>query len=540
MRQTLPSTKDSTVAQNISRSMLVAWFVGALASTANGVEFVVAIDPQLAPSPLSGRLLVFLSTGTAEPRSGPNWFHCEPFFGVDVRQFSAASVQLVDARADGFPTPLDRLAPGHYRAQAVLNVGDSPHAGRGEGNLYGPIVEFDVPQPGQERSSAPLALQLDKVVNRVPPPVPAWAKRLVIASPLLSTFHGRPIEQRALVVLPSSYDQEPTRRYPVVYLISGFGGSEDEGLRHPAPPAAKEGEVELIRVYLNAQCRWGHHVFADSATNGPRGRALVEELIPAVDARFRTVPVATARFVSGHSSGGWASLWLQISYPDLFGGTWSTAPDPVDFHDWQQVDLYAAGENMYRDHQEKRRPIARSGDQPVLWYDDFARMDDVLGVGGQLRSFEAVFSPLDEHGLPRRLWDRQTGAIDASVAEAWRAYDIRLKLEREWPTLGPKLRGKLHVATGSLDTFYLDGAVRRLAGSLAHLGSDAVVEIVAGRNHANLLDDERLSAMRRQMARSFLAHHEPSGTPKTAHIIATPDQGMASPAKNPSPSVTAK
>ena len=89
-------------------------------------------------------------------------------------------------------------------------------------------------------------------------------------------------------------------------------------------------------------------------------------------------------------------------------------------------------------------------------------MEDVIGDGGQLRSFEAVFSPLGPDGRPRRLWDRNTGAIDPEVAHAWEAYDIRLVLERNWPTLGPKLAGKLHVFTGALDTFYLEGAVRLL------------------------------------------------------------------------------
>ena len=80
-------------------------------------------------------------------------------------------------------------------------------------------------------------------------------------------------------------------------------------------------------------------------------------------------------------------------------------------------------------------------------------MDDVIGWGGQLGSFEAVFSPLDQNGHPRKLWDRSSGAIDPEVAKAWEAYDIRLVLERNWPVLGPKLKGKLHVIMGDMDTF---------------------------------------------------------------------------------------
>ena len=110
----------------------------------------------------------------------------------------------------------------------------------------------------------------------------------------------------------------------------------------------------------------------------------------------------------------------------------------------------------------QRRPIARRGTRPVLFFDDFSRMEDVIGDGGQLHSFEAVFSPLGPDGRPRPLWDRATGAIDPEVAKAWEAYDIRLVLERNWTTLGPKLAGKLHVITAELDTFYLEGAVKLL------------------------------------------------------------------------------
>jgi hypothetical protein len=115
-------------------------------------------------------------------------------------------------------------------------------------------------------------------------------------------------------------------------------------------------------------------------------------------------------------------------------------------------------------------------------------MEQVMGYGGQLGSFEAVFSSKAVDGQPRKLWDRKTGAIDPKTAKEWEAYDIRLVLERNWPTLKPKLAGKLHVITGSLDTFYLDGAVKLLKESQAKLGSDADIEIIPDKDHSNILD----------------------------------------------------
>ena len=106
-----------------------------------------------------------------------------------------------------------------------------------------------------------------------------------------------------------------------------------------------------------------------------------------------------------------------------------------------------------------------------------------MGRGGQLASFEAVFSPRGTDGQPVRLWDRKSGAIRTEVAKDWEKYDIRLVLERNWSKLGPKLKGKVHVYMGDVDTFYLEGATRLLKESLATLGSDAVIELFPGKDH---------------------------------------------------------
>ena len=82
---------------------------------------------------------------------------------------------------------------------------------------------------------------------------------------------------------------------------------------------------------------------------------------------------------------------------------------------------------------------------------------------------------------------------------AWEKYDIRLILERNWPKLAPKLAGKIHVITGDQDTFYLEGATRLLKESLARLKSDAVVEIIPGRDHGTILDRDLAERIDREM-----------------------------------------
>src|SRR5262249_8476272 len=209
------------------------------------------------------------------------------------------------------------------------------------------------------------------------------------------------------------------------------------------------------------------------------------------------------RFVTGHSSGGWSSLWLQVAYPDHFGGVWSTAPDPVDFRDFQRIDLTRPGANMFVDAAGKPRPIARRGQQPVIYCRTFSDMEVVMGHGGQLGSVEAALRPRGADGKPRPLWDRATGAVDPEVARAWERYDIRLVLERNWKALAPRLAGKLHVYMGDEDNFYLEGAVALLGESLKKLGSDAVVEIFPGRDHGTLMDRKLRERIAREMAEQF-------------------------------------
>jgi hypothetical protein len=483
-------------------SLLLVLTAGAVAgnprrSPAAGPAFEVTLTEAVSRTPASGRVYVFLGPdrSSAEPRLGPNWFRPQPFFAVDAAGWKPGQPLRIDSAAAGFPDRLDRIPPGKYAAQAVLRRNRDTHRiGDGEGNGYGPVVHVEI-----GKDDTPIALRVDKVVGPRRFPSGDRFKLVELRSAKLSAFYGREIKQRAAVILPRDLvgADRPEKR-PTLYIIPGFGGDHFMAPIYAGYSPLAMG-AEFIRVLLDPDCGTGHHVFADSATNGPHGAALVEEFIPHIEKSFPAVADPRARLLTGHSSGGWSSLWLQVTYPDVFGGTWSTSPDPVDFRDVQQIDIYAPGESMFRDRKGQRRPIARMGRTPALWYDDFSRMDDVIGWGGQLGSFEAVFSPLDGDGRPRKLWDRSTGAIDPAVARAWEAYDIRLLLERNWPRIGPTLKGKLRVITGGVDTFYLEGAVQRLKESLERLGSGAVVEIIPDRDHSSVLDHALAARIDREM-----------------------------------------
>jgi hypothetical protein len=447
-----------------------------------GLRFTVTYPAGAFAGPFSGNVIVCLSERGGEPRNGPNWFRPEPMYSFRYAGVKPGEPMTIDDRATGFPGKLSALKAGEYTVQAVLdrNLGGR-RFGSSPGNLY----------------SEPLRVSLDpsgdaevKIVCGTVAAEPAFretaaVKEVRLESRLLTAFYGRPTFLTAAVCLPTEYASEPNRRFPVYYEVPGFGGSHRGFSGRESVAKTRRAGEPFIHVALNPECPTGHSVFADSDNNGPWGKALTTELIPEVERRFRAVGKPEARFVGGHSSGGWSSLWLQVAYPEVFGGCWSTSPDPVDFRDFQQVNLYAANANLFTDPAGMPRPIARRGNTPVLFFRQFSDMERPLR-GEQLGSFEGVFSPRGPDGNPLALWNRDTGAIDPKVADSWKRYDIGLILRTRWPELGPKLKGKLHVYTGDADTFYLEGAVRLLQADLKTLGSDAAVEIFPG-DHGSVL-----------------------------------------------------
>lgn len=460
-------------------------------------QFTVTFTKEVSDQPFTGRVLIMLALG-GEPRHGPSWFGPQPFFSKDVKDVKPGEPFVIGVDALGYPGPLDKLPAKEYVVQAVLDLdkNNTHRIGSGPGNAYSaPVTVRLDPAKGFD-----VKLTIDQVVKESAFRESDRIKLVEIESKLLSQFHGKPIKLRAGVKLPKSYADSKNRKYPVIYEIPGFGGNyrsvTSDRLTGQLP-------VEMLYVVLDPDCRTGHHVFADSANNGPYGQALIEELIPEIEKRYRGIGKPGARYLTGHSSGGWSSLWLQVTYPDFFGGTWSTAPDPVDFRDFQRINLYEPGANMFIDGSGASRPLARNGNNPIIYYKPFADMEHVLGRGGQLFSFEAVFSPKDGNGQPRPLWNRATGAVDPETARYWEKYDIRLQLERNWATLAPKLKGKIHVIMGDKDTFYLEGASKLLKESLAKLGSDAVVEIVPDKDHGTLLSGALMKRIATEMAETF-------------------------------------
>lgn len=493
-------------------------------------------------APVSGRLLVFaVDAKTAESSAkdgkvtevdaNPLAPEQVSIVGEEVSHLVPGQGVNIGADAITYPHPLAQLPPGDYYVQAVLDTNHTyNYTGRGAGDMVSDVVKVHLPAtsaptlkltstlPTQDAWALPPSIAQD--LRDALPEARRHTEDLDFVSPALSAFWGRPIHIRGFVLLPPGYDAKGTTRYPVVYFTHGFGGGLDhfaKGITSTWLAMSKGQMPPMIWVYLDESSPTGTHEFADSVNNGPWGQALTEELIPHLESSYLMDGNANGRFLNGHSSGGWATLWLQTRYPKVFGGTWSTSPDPSDFHDFTGIDLYAPNANVYRKADGSAYPLIRDKGKVVATFEQYTEQERALGsYGGQITSFDWVFSPRGEDGRPLPMFNRDTGDVNADVVNYWRDhYDIAHLLQAKWPELAPDLDGKIHLIVGTADTFYLDGAAHRLKSVLDGLHAKSDIRFLPGKTHFDLyaVGNDR-TALLKQISWEMYAVARPQSTLK--------------------------
>jgi enterochelin esterase-like enzyme len=133
------------------------------------------------------------------------------------------------------------------------------------------------------------------------------------------------------ILLPPDYESSD-RRYPVLYWLHGAGGNENVSVPHLAPvvrEAVADGAVPpLIVVFVNG----GPGTFYVDSWNGAHRvqTMIVEDLVPHIDAAYRTISSRTHRAISGMSMGGHGALALAVKHPDLFSSVVSYAPALIE------------------------------------------------------------------------------------------------------------------------------------------------------------------------------------------------------------------
>jgi hypothetical protein len=485
-----------------------------LAAAQSAPRFSVSFSKARAEQPIDGRLLLVLSTDpSAEPRlqidDSPR---TQMVFGMDVDAMRPGQAVMVGESASGYPVRSLRDVPaGEYYAQVVLHRYETFHRAdghtvklpmdRGEGQHWNlaPGNLFSTPRKvSLGGDSGVISIDLDQEIPPIPPPQDTlYIRHLKIRSELLSTFWGHPMYLSANVLVPEGFDAHPSIHYPLIIAEDHFNADFSDLRTEPPDPNLKPDyserfhisgynriqQQEAYKLYqqwispgfprvLIAEINHANPYYDDSyavnsANLGPYGDAIETELIPAIEKQFRGIGQGWARFAYGGSTGGWEAMAVQTFYPDHYNGAFVACPDPVDFRAYTTINLYTDKNAFYVQgaHTEIAQPAMRdylghtlATVQGVNQYE--------LALGSHARSgeqfdiWQAVFGPVGEDGYPQPIFNKETGAIDPTVAAYWKEhFDLSALLQRAWPTLGPKLQGKLHIYVGSMDTYFLNDAV---------------------------------------------------------------------------------
>lgn len=422
------------------------------------------------------RVYIALSQGFRSPKTRMgDWAKLPILFAVDDTDKDGKVT--IDEKAISTMVPGD--IDGKYKVQAIVRINpDWLLPGSGEGDLYS--ANQRVKFIKNEKQS--LTFTADKSV-----PAPEFRNEGPVQdhyfkSEKLSAFHKRDYHLRYSVILPEGWDK--TKKYPVIVYVTGFSAVHHTSTRRIQRNFGEKGKQAII-VIADANCRWGHSVFANSAVNGPWGDALTYELLPHIDQAYGGAG-PEHRYITGVSSGGWTAAWAIVTYPDAYAESWPVAPDPVDFRMFQELNLLDEIPDHLYLTTEKEEQVERCISLPILgWtFRNMANYEHALGPGGQLQSFAAVFSEkVNDGGKPDQWYDVKNGEVDMKVTDSWKPYDISRKLENEWQVLAPKLQGKMHYAIHEKDIFHLDHAVRLLERKCKELGCDATFTYFEGTGH---------------------------------------------------------
>ncbi len=500
--------------------LILAWQCEPSSSSKKGgLSFSISFTKEMSEQAQDGRLLLLLATNDkAEPRNQINFgLATQLAFGVDVDGMKPGDEIKIDASAFGFPIrSITDIPTAEYYIQALINryetfnlksgktvklppdQGEGQHWNSKPGNFYSKPLKVKV----DAASGESIKLVMDQKIAPIKEPEDTkYVKHIKIQSQKLTEFWGRPTFLGAHVLLPEGFDEHPDAHYPLMiyhgHFPSDFGGFSTQA---PDPKMDTTDYSERFGIYgyqkyekqeaYNFFKQWTGKNFprfliieiqhatpyyddsyaVNSANQGPYGDAIMYELLPELEKKFRGIGQGWARFTYGGSTGGWEALAAQMFYPDEFNGCFAACPDPIDFRAYCLVDIYK-DKNAYW-YESEFKKLARPSHQNYLGQIQASMEENnhyelVLGTHGrsgeQWDIWEAVYSPQGEDGYPKPLINKLTGDIDKTVAEYWKEnYDLRYILERDWKTLGPKLEGKIHIYCGDMDNYYLNDAVYKM------------------------------------------------------------------------------
>jgi hypothetical protein len=294
---------------------------------------------------------------------------------------------------------------------------------------------------------------------------------------------GDPHERPLWVYVPPGYDDDSERRYPSVYMIQGLTGQLDmwrnrSAFRLNFPELADQlfgrGEAPpCVIVWVDAWTSYGGSQFLDSPGTGKYHTYLCDEIVPWVDANYRTLAAAEHRGIAGKSSGGYGAMVTPMLRPDLFGGLATHAGDSLF-------------ENAYLpEFRESVRALRNDydGSFDKFWEEfrsrpAFTKDSDAVLLNSWCMA--ACYSA-DEDGTIRLPFDTDTGELIPDVWARWLEWDpVRMV-----PKNADALRGMraIYIDAGTRDEWYLDLGSEAFRRALADIGvTDVFFELFDARH----------------------------------------------------------
>jgi hypothetical protein len=278
--------------------------------------------------------------------------------------------------------------------------------------------------------------------------------------------HVRPL----WVYLPPGYDAEPDRRYPSVYVIQGMTGQLDMWrnrfpFRRTFPELADRLFAEdtappCIVVWVDCWTSLGGSQFLDSPATGRYHTYLCEEVVPWVDARYRSRGQPEHRGIMGKSSGGYGAMVTPMLRPDLFGGLATHAGDAL-FEVCYQLEFPQVARALRDEH---------GGSYERFWEDFRSRpaMSKKEDAGLVNAYCMAACYSAEEDGSVSLPFDTATGELRPEVWERWLAWDP-VRMVRRYAEALRGLRA-IYIDAGTRDEYYLDLGAEAFRRALADIG----------------------------------------------------------------------
>jgi len=339
---------------------------------------------------------------------------------------------------------------------------------------------------------------------------------IVVPAPSLEgNLLGDPAKQRVSIYLPPGYDSSPNKRYPVLYLLHGFTGTNKTWMIDPESPTndshaeSPDGNYgsagmlkadrldsiiaagvvpEIIIAAPNGRNAHKHSFYVNSPVTGNWETYVVEDVVNYVDANYRTLPTPSSRGIAGHSGGGNGALFLAMRNSHVFGAVYAMAPCCLG----PRLSLPSSSE------------LFESGELGPIWTNVFSRIGALASVDQIPPAFTdrredflvntqiasgAAYAPNPDR--PPFYADYLYEARDGDLVRNESTFERRMALSNYY--LIDKHEDDLRSLHGILidygehETEPLVSGTSEFAKAIAERGIPFVLEVYAGGDHGNMI-----------------------------------------------------